>query len=139
MQVDVEVEDVELVRPAAHLVQHGQMGGEIGLQRVRVEPDGLVAARAPACALVRASALANSVTSWPRSTSASVRWATIRLRAAVEAGRHRFVEGRDLGDPHRPSLALSGAGAAPPLSSRRRWRTELPPMMIASMIAAAAR
>ena len=74
-EIDVEVEDVELVRPAVKLVQHGEMGGEIG-QRVRVEPDGLVAA-GTSLALVRASAPANSTTSCPRSTRASVRWATI--------------------------------------------------------------
>ena len=76
-QVDVEMQDVELGAPLAQLVQHREMRREIGLERGRIEPDGLVTHRHER-GWVRASALANSVTSWPSSTRASVRWATIR-------------------------------------------------------------
>ena len=44
-QVDVEVQDVELGAPLAQLVQHREMRREIGLERGRIEPDGLVTHR----------------------------------------------------------------------------------------------
>ncbi len=41
--VGVEVDDVEVVRAPAHLVQHGHVRGEVRLQRGRIQPDGLIA------------------------------------------------------------------------------------------------
>ena len=44
-QVDVEMQDVELPRPAAHLVQHREMRGHVRLERRRVQTDRAVAHR----------------------------------------------------------------------------------------------
>ena len=57
------------------------------------------------------------------------------LGAAVEAGWHRFRGATCAILIDRRSYHRERA----PSPSSRRWRTELPPMMIASMIAAAAR
>jgi hypothetical protein len=42
-QVDVEVQHVEALRTATHLMQHRQMRREIGFQRRRIKPNRLVA------------------------------------------------------------------------------------------------
>ena len=44
-QVDVEMQNVELVTPLVQLVQHREMGREVGLEPARIEPDRLVAHR----------------------------------------------------------------------------------------------
>ena len=44
-EVDVEVQHVEVVGAAPHLVQHRQMRGDVGLERRRVESYGLLAHR----------------------------------------------------------------------------------------------
>ncbi len=72
----MKVEDVELVRPPMQLVQHGKMGGEVGFQWVRVEPDGLVA-HGHELGLRPGLGACEQHHIWPSSTSASVRWATI--------------------------------------------------------------
>ncbi len=76
-EVDVEMQDIELVGTLADLVQHREMGGDVGFERVgssRIACSRTGTRRAE----VRASALANSVTSWPSSTSESAKWATTR-------------------------------------------------------------
>ena len=104
-EVDVEVEDVELVRPPMQLVQHGEMGGEIGLQWVRVEPDGLVAdGHQPGLGPGVGAGEQHDV--MPELDQGVGKMGHDPLGTAVEAGRHRFVEGRHLCDPHRASLAL---------------------------------
>ena len=42
-EIDVEVEDVEFVGALAHLMQHREMRGDVGLERAGIEPDGLLA------------------------------------------------------------------------------------------------
>ena len=58
----MEVDDVEIVGAAAHLVEHGKMRGDRRFQRMRVEPQRLVPDRHQPRGSA-ASALANSVTS----------------------------------------------------------------------------
>ena len=44
-QIDVEMEHIELVGARADLVQHREMRGNVGLERVRIEPHCLLAHR----------------------------------------------------------------------------------------------
>ena len=110
-QVDVEMQDVELVAPLVQLVQHRQMGREVGLERAGIEPDGLVAHR-------------HERGPGPRLGTGEQRHLVAELdqgvgevgddpfRAAVEAGRDRLVERRDLGNLHKaPSMALTSCAA----------------------------
>ena len=102
-QVDVEVDDVELVAPLVHLVQHRQVRREVGLERAGIEPDGLVPHR-------------HQRGAGPRLGAGEQRHLVAELdqgvgevgddpfRAAVEAGRDRFVERRDLGNSSTGAL-----------------------------------
>ena len=99
-QVDVEMQDVELVAPLVQLVQHRQMGREIGLERAGIEPDRLIAHR-------------HERGPGPRLGTRKQRHLVAELDqgvgevgddpfgAAVEAGRDGLVERRDLGDLHQ--------------------------------------
>jgi hypothetical protein len=69
--VDVEMQDVELGAAPPHLVQHDREMGRGS--RTRGSRRSAVGTVATSSALVIESPLANSVTSWPRRTSSSVR------------------------------------------------------------------
>ena len=69
---EMEMHDVELVSPLPHFRQHRKMRRHFGFLRARIKPKRAFAP-GTSFAEVRLSPLANSVTSWPRSTSASVR------------------------------------------------------------------
>ena len=114
----MEVEDVELVRPAVQLVQHAEMGGEVRLQGVRVEPDGLVTdGYQPRLGPGVGAGEQHDV--MPEIDQGVGKVGHDPLGAAVEAGWHRFVEGCHLCDSHCLSLVPSRTGAAPPLSLLR--------------------
>ena len=104
-QVDVEMQDVELVTSLVQLVQHREMGREIGVEGAGIEPDGLVAHR-------------HERGPGPRLGTGKQRHLVAELDqgvgemgddplgAAVESGRDGLVQRCDLGNPHQaPSIA----------------------------------
>ncbi len=88
--VGVEVDQVELAGAAAHLVQHGHVGGEIGLQGRRVQPNGLVASRRqPGLGLgLRAGEQSDLV---PQPDQGVAQMCDHAFGAAIEFGRNRLV------------------------------------------------
>src|SRR6185437_1977147 len=99
-EVRMEVDDVELVRPSPHLVHHREMRREVGLERVRIEPDRLIPdgderrPRLRVCAREEDHIVAQ-VHQRVRQVGDDP------LGAAVEARRHCLVERGNLGNPHR--------------------------------------
>ncbi len=124
--VGVEVDEVELARAATHLVQHGHVGGEIGLQGRGIEPDGLVTdRRQPGPGLGFRAGEQSDVVSQVHQGVAQVR--DHALGAPVELRRNRFVERGDLSDVQ---FGMPFGGLAPPSSSlaeRREARGRFPP------------
>ncbi len=110
-EVDVEVDDVELMLSEVHLLQHAQMGGEIRLEGVRVEPDSLITNRnEPRARLrLRAGEERHIVAELDQCIG---EMSHDPLGAAVETGRHSLIEGSHLGDLHSTgSLTFAALGA----------------------------
>jgi hypothetical protein len=104
-EVDMEMQDVELVLPSAHVVQLREMGREVGLERRRVEPDRLVTHRHERGLGPRLGGREQ------RHLVAELRQGIRQMRhdpfrAAVEAWRHRLVQRCDLRDPHQPPFRV---------------------------------
>ena len=104
-QVDVEMQDVELGAPLAQLVQHREMGREIGFERGGIEPDGLVPHRHERGSGSRLG------TGKQRHLVAELDQGVGEMgddpfRAAVKTGRDGLVERSDLRNLHKaPSMA----------------------------------
>ena len=106
-QVDVEVQDVELVASLVQLVQHREMGREIGLERGGIEPDGLVSHRHERGFGLRfgTGKQRHLVAEFDQGVG---EMGDDPFGAAVKAGRDGLVERCDLGNPHRtPSTVVT--------------------------------
>ncbi len=123
--VGVEVQHVELVNAAAHLVQHRQMCGQVGLQGRGIKADGLVAHR-------RQAGLGGGVSAGEqRDLVAEVdqRVAEVRhdpFRSAIELRGHRFVERGNLSNFHANRLLGPSAAHAVPPTVRLETRRGFP-------------
>ena len=113
--IEMEVQEVELARPAAAPVPASPCAARS--DRGSSRPDAARAARTlRACADVRELPLANSVTSWPSATSSSVEPVNDPFGSAVELGWDRFGQRSDLsnaheGAPHRIEKSPVAANA----------------------------
>ncbi len=109
----MEVDDVELVRPAAHLVQHGHVRGQVRFQRGGIQPDGLVAHRdqlGPGVG-IGAGEQGDLV---PQLDQGVAEVGHHPLGAAIKPRRNRLVEGRYLCDLHFNNPRLEDASAPLP-------------------------
>ena len=103
-QVDVEMQDVELPRAAAHLVQHREVRGHVRFERRGIQTDRAVAHRDQLGVGVRIGGCEQR----DFVTELHQRVAQIRddaLGAAIQLRRNGFGERRDLGDVHGPNNA----------------------------------
>ncbi len=106
-QIDMEMQNVEAVRVGPDPIKHGEMGGMIRFQR-RIHAQGL----RPALDQLGPGPAAAAGVQRHIMAGRDQRVGQIgndALGAAIEPGRHGFVQGRDLRDPHgqhRPSPAL---------------------------------
>ena len=112
----MKVDHIELGGAAAHFGELVQMGRKIRLQRRRVEANGLVAHRQQGGQRARLGAgeQGDLVAEADQSVG---QVGHHPLRSPVEARRHGFIEGRNLGDTHgnysdTTDHALSWRGAA---------------------------
>ncbi|MNL17894.1 hypothetical protein D3C87_1390150 [compost metagenome] len=102
--VGVEMDDVELVGAVQNLGQQGHVRGQIGFQRFRVQPDGLIAHRdqpRPRLGL-GAGEQGHFVAQIDQGVC---QMGHDPFGAAVKPWRHRLIEGRDLSNLHRPTPA----------------------------------
>ena len=97
--VDVEMDHVEFVPALANLVQHGEVGGEVGFRGRWIETDRLIADRdEPGFSVgVGAGEQRHLV---PKIHQGVAKMSNHPLGAPVEFRRHGFIEGSDLGDFH---------------------------------------
>ena len=117
--VHMEMDDVEFRRPFVQLVQHAQVRREVRLELARIEPDRPVSADDQIRARLgfRAGEQGDLVAELDKGIGKIGHDA---LGPAIETRRHRFVEGSDLRNPHRPNSRQDSpvAGAiAPTLSA----------------------
>ena len=109
--VGVEVQHVELFGARPDLGQLAQVRGEVGLERRRIEPDGLVAhGDQMGLGLRPGAGEQGHLVAELHQRVAQVR--DDALGAAVQARRDGFIEGCDLGDPHDDSQAVQRAANA---------------------------
>ena len=103
-QVDVKMQNIECMPAQMKLMQHGQVSGQVRFQRARIEPDGLIAYRDQPrpCVCLRAREQRDLVPELDESVG-QVR--DDAFSAAIQARRHRLIQGRDLSDLHKmPSI-----------------------------------
>jgi hypothetical protein len=108
----VEMNEVERILAAAHLVHHREMRGEIGLEARRIEPDRLIAHGDQLGTRPRVGAREQGhlVTEFDQSLCQEGNDA---LGAAIKLGRNRLVQRRNLGNlhlfpwPERPAASPS--------------------------------
>ncbi len=98
--VGVEMDDVEAMRLAANLVQHGHVGGQVRLQRRGVQADGLVA-HDDQLGLGASVARGEQGDLVPKIDQGVGQMRHDAFCTAIEAWRNGFVQGRHLGDLHR--------------------------------------
>ena len=120
-EIDVEVQDVELERVLADVVEHGQVRGQVGLERRRIEPDCLIALGDEA----RRGARLGAREEGHIVTEIDKRVGEVRddsLRASVETRRHRLVERSDERNPQslRPVARGLSSGREAERSPRSR-------------------
>jgi hypothetical protein len=110
-QIDMEMQQVELVGAAAHVVQHRQVRGQIGFERMRVQPEGARTRRDQfgARAAVPAGEDRDLVSQIDQCIGQVSHDA---FCASVEAGRDRFIQRCDMSDTHGadPSDSLGRRG-----------------------------
>ena len=104
-QVDVEMQDVKLSAPLAQLVQHREMGREIGLERGGIEPDGLVTYwhERGSGARLGTGKQRHVVAEFDQGVG---EMGNNPFRTAVKTGWDSLIEGCNLGNLHKaPSMA----------------------------------
>jgi hypothetical protein len=109
-QIGVEMQHIEVVGVLAHLVQQRQMGGDVGFQRGRVEPDRLVAHGHK----TRAGPRIGAAEQGDLMAQVDQRVGKVghdALRAAIQPRRYRFAQRADLGDSHETLLRTAWVGA----------------------------
>ncbi len=115
--VGVEVQHVKLVHAASDLVQHGQVCGQVGLQRRGVQPDRLVAHG-------RQARLGGGISAGKQGHVMSEIDQSVAqvgdhsFRTAIEFGRDRFIEGGNLSNLHANRLLGNTAAHAVPQTVR---------------------
>ena len=98
--VDMEMQDIELLRTAFHFVEHREVSGKIRFERSRVQSDRLIAHhdqlrfRAGVCRGEQRD-LVPEIDQGIRQVCDHPLGSTIELR------RHGFIQGRNLRDSHR--------------------------------------
>ncbi|MNE46266.1 hypothetical protein D3C80_1405930 [compost metagenome] len=102
--VGVEMDDVEIVGAVQHLRQHGHVRGQIGLQRLRVQANGLISHRDQSRPRLGLGA-GEQGDVMAQIDQGVGQVGHHPLGAAVETWGHGLIEGRDLGDLHHPTPA----------------------------------
>jgi hypothetical protein len=105
--VDVEMQHVELVHACPQLVQHRHVRGEVGFQRGGIQADGLIAHRHQPCARLGfgGGEQRDVVAGFDQGVAQPGHHA---FGAAVELGRHRFVQRGNLRNlQNRPPSAAA--------------------------------
>ncbi len=115
--IGVEVDEIELVRPPPHLVQHGHVRGEVRLQQRRIQPDRLVArGNQPGLGLgLGAGEQGHLMAQFDKGIG---QVGHHPLRAAIQLRRDRLVQRRDLSNLHFSCLAEGRVRAPFPQSCK---------------------
>ena len=96
---DVEMQDVEFVRPFPDVVEHREMRGHVRFERIRVEPDGLVP-HGNQARLGRRICAGEERDVVPELNQSIGKICNDPLSAPVQPGRSRLVQRRDLRNSH---------------------------------------
>ena len=106
-EINVEMQEIEFAPAQMKLVQHGEMRRHIGFQRRRIEPDGLIAHRHQCrpCLRLRAREQRHVV---PKLHQRVGQVRHDPFGAAVEPGRDRLIQRRDLSDSIKQSPREAG-------------------------------